>query len=83
MTSTQASGTVITTYLKHASGLRVRFTCPAEGYTLDDLDALRVAIEHARRRIRDQQTAALQTVLATLDLTSAFDEQQSRMAAPS
>ncbi len=83
MTSTQASGTVITTYLKHASGLRVRFSCPAEGYTLDDLDALRVAIEHAHRCIREQQTAAPQTVLPTLDLSAAFDEQQSRMAAPS
>ena len=78
MTSTQASGTVITTYLKHASGLRVQFSCPAEGYTLDDLDALRVAIEHAHRCIREQQTA-----LSTLDLPAAFDEQQSRMAAPS
>ncbi len=83
MTSTQASGTIITTYLKHASELRVRFSSPAEGYTLDDLDALRVAIEHARRCIREQQTAAPQAVLPPLDLPAAFTEQQARMAAPS
>lgn len=70
--NTQA-GTILTSFRQHSSGLRVHFSCPEDGYTLDDLDALSVAIEHAKRSL---QTPAPTTL-------SAFATQQSRMAAPS
>lgn len=80
MTNTHQSGTIHTTYVRHpASGLRVRFSCPSEGYTLDDLDALVVAIEHARPKLAGQQTVAR----LPIDLEAAFQNQQAQLAAPS
>ena len=67
------SGTISTTFQGQSSSLRVLFSCPDNGYTLDDLDALSVAIEHARR-------AFPPPTLTSLD---AFATQQSRLAAPS
>ena len=80
MTSTYQSGTIHTTFERHpGGGLRVRFSCPPAGYTFDDLDALLVAIEHARLKLAGQQTLAR----LPLDLEAAFQNQQARLAAPS
>ena len=76
-------GTIRTSLHKHQEGLRVRFSCPADGYNLDDLDALRVAIDHARRKLIGQQLTTLQSILPRTKDTAAFIEQQARMAAPS
>jgi hypothetical protein len=67
------SGTISTSFQRHAAELRVLFSCPDNGYTLDDLDALAVAIEYARRSFPAQPIATL----------SPFAIQQSRLAAPS
>ena len=66
-------GTISTTFHHHAAGLRVRFSCPPDGYTLDDLDALSVAIDNARRKLDAPAVTPL----------VAFATQQARMAAPS
>lgn len=83
MANKHQTGTIRTSFQKHNGGFRVRFSCPADGYTVDDLDALRVAIEHAQRHLLKQQLAAPLNVLPLLDQTQAFTEQQSRLAAPS
>ena len=75
-------GNIITTIHNHG-GLRVRFSCPDDGYTVDDLDALEAAIRHTRRQLLEQKPAAPNTDLPTPELTTAFSEQQARMAAPS
>ena len=71
MASQTESGTIQTTIHRQATGIRVSFSCPAEGYTLDDLDALSVAIEHARRQLSD------------ITPQLAFHTQLARKAAPS
>ena len=76
-------GTIRTSFHTHQEGLRVRFSCPVDGYTLDDLDALRVAIDHARRKLLEQQPTTPQSILPSTDDAGAFTEQQARMAAPS
>ena len=68
---------------EHQESLRVRFSCPADGYNLDDLDAFRVVIDHARRKILEQQPTTPQNILPTPDDTAAFTEQQTRLAVPS
>ena len=76
-------GTIRTSFHKHQEGLRTRFSCPADGYNLDDLDALRIAIDHARRKLLEQQPTIPRNILPTVEDTAAFTEQQARMAAPS
>ena len=76
-------GTIRTSFHKLQEGLRVRFSCPADGYNLDDLDALRVAIDHARRKLLDTQPTTPRNILPIVDDMAAFTEQQARMAAPS
>ncbi len=83
MASNPQRGTIRTTIHKHADEFRVSFSSPADGYTLDDLDALRVAIEHARQQILEQQQTTPQNFLPPLDKANAFAEQLSRLAAPS
>lgn len=73
-------GTITTTYHKQQ---RVSFSCPDDGYNLDDLDALAVAVEHARRNLLEQQAEQASTGFPTVEPSDAFSEQQSRMAAPS
>ena len=70
MTSQPQRGTTIE---EHSTGLRVRFSCPDEGYSLDDLDALSIAIAHAKRSLTSQPPTPM----------VAFETQQARMAAPS
>ena len=69
-------GTIQTTF--HGKQ-RVSFSCPPDGYCIDDLDALLVAIHHARLKLEPETSV----VLPTLELGEAFNQQQSRMAAPS
>ena len=83
MASSTQSGTIQTTFNKHRGGLRVTFSCPEQGYTLDDLDALRVAIDHARRKVLEQQASTPQSAFPTPGIAVAFTEQLARMAAPS
>ena len=83
MASNPQNGTVRTSIHIQNGVFRVRFSCPADGYSGDDLDALRVAIEHAQQLLRQQQLAPPRDVLPLLDPTQAFTEQQSRLAAPS
>lgn len=83
MASNPQRGTIRTTIHKHADEFRVSFSSPPDGYTLDDLDALRVAIEHARQQLLKQQLATTRNFLPPLDKADAFTEQQSRLAAPS
>ena len=73
-------GTIETTF--HGNQ-RVSFSCPPEGYCIDDLDALLVAIRHARSQLLEQEPEDTGGTLPTFDLATAFDQQQSRMAAPS
>jgi hypothetical protein len=83
MADEHQNGTIRTSIHEHNGEPRVSFSCPADGYTVDDLDALRIAITHARRTLLQQQATTPQNTLPALDLTHAFAEQQSRMAAPS
>ena len=76
-------GTIRTSFHKHQEGLRVRFSCPADGYNLGDLDALRVAIDHARCKLLEQQPTTPPNILPTPDNIAAFTLRQARMAAPS
>ena len=76
-------GTVTTTIHQHPKGPRVRFSCPDDGYGIDDLDALEVALALVRRKLLEQQSVTPNSVLASSNLASAFSQQQSRMAAPS
>ena len=73
-------GTIETTFHEQQ---RVSFSCPADGYCIDDLDALAVAIRYARRKILEQQADNNNAALPTVDLATAFSQQQDRMAAPS
>jgi hypothetical protein len=73
-------GTIQTTF--HGKQ-RVSFSCPPDGYCIDDLDALLVAIHHARPKLLEQVPDDAPATLPVFDLTAAFDQQQSRMAAPS
>ena len=73
-------GNIITSFHNH-DGPRIRFSCPDDGYTIDDLDALEAAIRHVRRQVLEQKHDLL--VPLTPALNSAFAEQQSRLAAPS
>ena len=73
-------GTITTTFRKQQ---RVTFSCPVDGYCIDDLDALAIAIRHARRKLSERQVEADSHTLPTFDLATAFTEQQSRLAAPS
>ena len=75
-------GTIKTSFHKHHEGLRVRFSCPADGYNLDDLDAFRVVIDHARRKILEQQPTTPQNILPTPDDTAAFTEQRPAWPCP-
>ncbi len=72
-------GTITTTFHNKQ---RVSFSCPPDGYCIDDLDALAIAIRFARLKLVEQQGDDDATT-PVLDLAAAFDEQQSRMAAPS
>ena len=83
MADEHQNGTIRTSIQKHSRGFRVRFSCPADGYTLDDLDALRIAIDHARQQLLKQQLATTHNNIPPLDQPQAFTEQQSRLAAPS
>ena len=83
MASNPQRGTIRTTIRKHADEFRVSFSSPPDGYTLDDLDALRIAIEHARQQLLQQQQTTPHNFLPPLDKADAFIEQQSRLAAPS
>ena len=73
-------GTITTTYHKQQ---RVSFSCPEHGYNIDDLDALAVAIQHARSRLLEQQAVPAESGFRILQPSDAFSEQQSSMAAPS
>lgn len=73
-------GTIQTTF--HGNQ-RVSFSCPPAGYCIDDLDALLVAIRHARSKLLEQEPEENTDALPAVDLAAAFDQQQSRMAAPS
>ena len=57
---------------------RVSFSGPAEGYSLEELDTLQIAIRHARQRLLEHQPDQL----ATLELEEAFAQQIERQAAP-
>ena len=83
MASKPQSGTIRTSIHRHHGETRVSFVGPADGYTVDDLDALSMAITHARRTLLEQQQPTEQHAVITPGLTHAFAEQQSRMAAPS
>ena len=83
MAKDRQSGTIRTSIHRQNGIFRIRFSCPTDGYTVDDLDALRVAIEHAQRQLTEQQSAAPLNVLPLLDQAQAFTEQQSRLATPS
>jgi hypothetical protein len=76
-------GTIRTSFHKPNGETRVSFSCPADGYALDDLDALRIAIDHARQQLLKQQLATTHNNIPPLDQPQAFTEQQSRLAAPS
>jgi type VI protein secretion system component VasA len=83
MADEHQNGTIRTSIHRHHGETRVSFVGPADGYTVDDLDALSMAITHARRTLLEQLATTPKNTLPTLDLTHAFAEQQSRMAAPS
>jgi hypothetical protein len=74
-------GTIQTTFHNQQ---RVSFSCPPDGYCIDDLDALAVAIRYARMKLLEQHARDDNSVAVLRgELTSAFNTQQARMAAPS
>lgn len=75
-----ARGNITTTF--HGNQ-RVTFSCPDDGYCIDDLDALLIAIRHARLKLVEEDSKSDVRALPDSDLTHAFAEQQDRMAAPS
>ena len=80
------NSTVRTFVQRAATGeLRATFesTSDAEGYSLHELDALTVAIQIARRQLAEEEETELHLFVADeTDLQNRFDEQQSRLAAP-
>ena len=73
-------GNITTTF--HANQ-RVTFSCPDNGYCIDDLDVLLIAIRHARLKLLEQEPQHDARAIPQSDFTHAYDEQQSRLAAPS
>ena len=57
---------------------RVSFAAPEGGFRLEDLDTLEAAIQHARRRLVQQQPE----LATSLEPEQAFAEQLTRLAAP-